>query len=304
MNKIPVGQTIGHAYSFAFKNFFSIVGLIWFPFAILAAGTAAMSMISVDFPRAIFSSDTAAMGHIWYMIVPFYVFATVLSCVLIVAITQYALGLRAPSYFYFSLGKPVWRLFAAFVLVFLLIIAIAAVVAIGALLVGMAIAAATGITPGSKPTGGTAAMLGFGAIITFAALYCGFIYVLVRQIFLLTPVVVAENRIGLGRAWKLGRGNFWRMFLILLAIILPIGAVEVAVLFGFIMHGLPPTAAQGATPEQIAAWSAQNVAYMKQYWFVLAPCYFAFLTIIYGLLCGAQAFAYRALVPDETEIAI
>ena len=304
MNKIPVGQTIGHAYSFAFKNFFSIAGLIWFPFAILAAGTAAMSMISVDFPRAIFSSDTAAMGRIWYMIVPFYVFATVLSFVLIVAITQYALGLRAPSYFYFTLGKPVWRLLAAFVLVFLLIIAIVAVVAIGALLIGMAVAAATGVTPGSKPTGGTAAALGIGAIIAFIVIYCGFIYVVVRQTFFLTPVVVAEDRIGLGRAWQLGRGNFWRMFLILLAIFLPIVAVEIGVLLGFVMHGLPPTATQGATPEQIAEWSTQTLAHMKQYWFVLVPCYFAFLTIIYGLLCGAQAFAYRALVSAETESVI
>ncbi|HEY4125669.1 MAG TPA: hypothetical protein VGM36_13710 [Rhizomicrobium sp.] len=299
MDKIPVGRTIGHAYSFAFKKFFSIIGLIWFPFAILVAGVIALGFVSADAPTALVSSNPAAMARIWFLLLPFYVFATAVSFMLIVGIMQFALGLRPPTYFYFSLGKPVWKLLAAFILVILLMIAFVAVFAVGALLIGMVVAALTGVKPGVKPTGGAAALLGIGAFILFAVVYCGFIYGLVRQTFFLTPVVVAEDRIGLGRAWKLGRGNFWRMFVILVAVFGPIVLVEVAVVFGFIMHGLPPTAAQGATPEQIMAWNAQNVARIKQYWFVLAPAYFVFLTIIYGLLCGAQAFAYRSLVPVE-----
>ena len=304
MDKIPVGRTIGHAYGFAFQKFFGIIGLIWFPFAVIAAGGMALSVVSPDFPTAIVSSNSAAMKHVWFLLFPFYVFALIASFVIIVGVMQYALGLRASSYFYFSLGRPVWRLLGAFILVLLLIIALAAVAAGGALLVGMAVAAATGTTPGTKPTGAAAGALGLGALIFFAVFYGGFIYVLIRQTFFLTPVVVAEDQIGLGRAWKLGRGNFWRMLLILLAIFTPIACVEGVFVFGFLMHGFPPMAAQGATPDQIAAWNAQNMARLKQYWLLLVPIYFVFLTLIYGLISGAQAYAYRSLVTAENTEAL
>ena len=37
MAKIPVGATISHAYQFAFQKFFAVLGIVWLPWAILAA---------------------------------------------------------------------------------------------------------------------------------------------------------------------------------------------------------------------------------------------------------------------------
>jgi hypothetical protein len=55
----------------------------------------------------------------------------------------------------------------------------------------------------------------------------------VRLTFLLPAVVVAEERIGLGRAWELGGGNFWRMFAVVIAVFVPVaigfGIVQAAV---------------------------------------------------------------------------
>lgn len=132
----------------------------------------------------------------------------------------------------------------------------------------------------------------------------------VRFSFLMTPVVVVENRMGLGRAWSLGKGNFWRMFLILLAILVPIFAIEMTFMFGFLFQGLPPTAPPGASPAQLQAtqaaaqaWSAAMTARMGHYWYITYPFFIVFGLLFSGLIVGAQAFAYRALVPDHENAA-
>jgi hypothetical protein len=300
MDKIPVGRTIGFAYGFAFKKFFTILGLIWLPFALTVAAVVAMGMQSNLFRTAIATNNPAALAKIWFIVIPFYLLAFVLLFMQIVAITQQALGLRStPTYFYFSLGMPVWRLVGAFLLVGLLIIAAFLVFIVGAALVGTIIGAVTGLAPGTKPSASAAIALGLTAITVIVILYCAFIYAVMRQTFLLTPVVVAEEKIGLRRAWSLGRGNFWRMLAIILSIMLPILLAEIVFVFGFVFHGLPPMAAQGASPEQIAIWNAQNAARLQHYWYLWVPVYLVFSTILYGLFCGAQAFAYRTLVPTE-----
>ena len=55
--------------------------------------------------------------------------------------------------------------------------------------------------------------------------FCFYIYAAVRLFFFLPAIVVAENRIGLGRSWSLGGGNFWRIVVIFLLIVIPVGFV-------------------------------------------------------------------------------
>jgi len=304
MEKIPVGQTISHAYSYLFKNFLTIIGVMWLPVAVIGVGAFLMGMVSGDFSRALVAASSGAgsteIARNWYLLLPFYVFAFLLFATQMEGLTRYALGLRqGPPYFYFSLGKPVWRLAGTFLLFFLLMLAIFVVFVVGGILIGIVVAAMTGVKPGTPPTGSTAAATGLSVVLIGLVAYCAFIYWAVRQSFLLTPTVVAEERIGLGRAWKLGRGNFWRMLVIFIAIAGPIGLIGVVVMFTFLMPGLPPTAAQGATPDQIAAWNAAYFQRIQGYWYVLVPAYFLFLAVFYGLICSAQAFAYRSLVPAE-----
>ncbi len=60
---------------------------------------------------------------------------------------------------------------------------------------------------------------------------CVLIYTAVRLVYFLPAVVVAEKRIGLGRSWSLGGGNFWRIFVVCLASLVP-----VAIIIGIVSH--------------------------------------------------------------------
>jgi hypothetical protein len=148
------------------------------------------------------------------------------------------------------------------------------------------------------------AKIAVGLVIAVA--FFVYIYVIIRSSFLLAPVVIAEEKANLKRAWALGRGNFWRIFLVLLAIMVPAIAIELVFMFKFIMQGMPIAPAH-ATPEQIAAtqagiaaWNAANMARMTRNWYISYPLLGAFSVVFYGLTCGAQAFAYRALTDGET----
>jgi hypothetical protein len=143
------------------------------------------------------------------------------------------------------------------------------------------------------------------------ASFCVYIYVLVRLTFLLIPVVVAENRIGLKRSWQLGRGNFWRMFAILLSILIPAIALEMVFVFGFLLHGLPPSMPLHAAPDKVAAahavmaaWNAAMMGRMMGYWYITYPLFAVFTVVFYGLGASAQSFAYRARVADETDTGV
>jgi hypothetical protein len=273
---------------------------MWLPFVIMTAGGAALGLLGGGAAKAIITNDAKHLAQIWYFAFPFYLIVFVLAAMQIEGLTRHALGLRSgPVYYYFSLDKPVWRIIGAYLLFILLMIAIVAVFIIGGILIGMVVAAVTGVTPGARPTGGAAIATGLTVFVIAAVAYCGFIYWILRQGFLLTPSVVAEERVSLRHAWQLGRGNFWRILVIAIAIFGPIGIIEVGLMFNFLMPGLPPSAAQGATPDQIAAWNEAYFARIRTYWYLLVPIYFLIATVLYGLLCSAQSFAYRALVPAE-----
>jgi hypothetical protein len=301
MDKIPVGATIGHAYSFAFKDFLKILGVMWVPFVIMMAATLALGTQVTAFTNALTTKNFAEVSNVISVLGPAYILFLFLIVMQILGITELALGKRqgASPYFFFTLGKPLWRLIGAYLLVVLLLIAAILVFVFAAGILAAIFTGVTGVAKGAKPSGAAAGVLGLAVIIIVPIVYCAFIYGLVRQTFFLTPVVVAEERLGLRRAWSLGRGNFWRMFVIILALLVPFVILEGVFLIEFVWQGLPPTAAQGATPEQITAWSMNSATRMQHYWFVLYPVYLIVSVIFYGYVCGAQAFAYRSLVPAE-----
>lgn len=303
MGKIPVGATIGHAYRFAFKDFLKILGVMWVPFAIMVAATLALGTQVTAFTNAMTTRNFAAVASVMDVLGPAYILFLILIAMQILGITELALGKRQGSspYYFFTLGKPLWRLIGAYLLVVLLLIAAIFVFVFVAGIFTAIFAGVTGVAKGAKPSGAAAGVLGLAVIILIPIVYCAFIYGLVRQTFFLTPVVVAEEKLGLRRAWSLGRGNFWRMFVVILALMVPFVFLEGIFLIEFVWQGLPPTAAQGATPDQIMAWSTNSAARMQHYWFVLYPIYLIVFTIFYGYVCGAQSFAYRALVPAEKE---
>ena len=93
--------------------------------------------------------------------------------------------------------------------------------------------------PGSRPAVAVVAGLMVGAY------GLSFFFFGVRFLFLLAPVNVEEQRLGVRRSWQLSHRNFWRIFLITLAIVIPIGLINQA--FGLWLGGVPPSPPSGAS---------------------------------------------------------
>lgn len=285
---ISVGQTISQAYIFAFGGFFRILGVMWLPYAMLIAAFAVIgSMLDAGILTRSSTSGKLPEPKDMIALFAFLFVVAILLFIQVEGVILEALGKRqGTSFLYFSLDKPVWLLAAALITTTALFAA--AIIAI--LFVIGAIGAAIRATGGALETTPDAKIgIGIAAGIGLTVFFCAFLYAAIRQFFLLAPVVVAEKRLGIRRSWKLSDGNFWRMLTVYLAVILPLAAANFAVLLA--VPRVLGTAAlgQNAATEPV---SAHHV------WFLL-PYFLVFSTLLYGLVYGAQAFAYRSLVPAE-----
>jgi hypothetical protein len=306
MKKIPVIATIAHAYRFAFHDFIAIIRVMWVTWALFIAVMLLARGPMMTFNLAMASHDFTLMRGQWTWMVVFYLATFIAIFIQTTGLTQLALGQKTGSpYFYFSLAKPVWRLIGATLLVMLALIAVAIaytlVAAASGWLLRMALTAYASQIVGSAVTG-------ILILIALAIAYCGFIYCAVRFFFLLAPVTLAEERISLNRAWTLTKRNFWRCFLIMLSILVPFCAIEIAGLFALagpmplLPHG-NSAAAFAALREAQRAWQFSSTMRMQHYWYLTYPLAGILGAIFYGLSCGAQAFAYRALTQASAPVA-
>lgn len=304
MNKIPVFGTIGHAYGFAISQFPRLLGITWAP---LAVSIAVSLMLTPGFPLShLPMGDVDETARQTARLVPL-TFAILLLIRSMVAagVTELALGMRHGfTFVYFSLGATVWRFVGAWLLVFLLMIVliVASAIALGILLAlgGGALAVAFhGINPGFGVLAAAVILLAFYVLILF---------IIVRLTFLLPPVVVAEKKIDLARGWVLTRGNFWRIFVIGLALFIPliaIGCVIFFVVFGTDVLSMMlqlftlamENAKQAVIQHRIDLVSADMRARGLALWPYTSLVNILVETFAYGLLYGASAFAYRALTP-------
>jgi hypothetical protein len=305
-NRIPVGATIARAYGFAFARFLPILGVVWFPIVIIQAIT---YFAARPYLTGLYGFSKTHDMHALLTALPlmFALIAVTLICrsMEFVGITELALGLRKGSYFfYFSLGATVWRLIGTYVLLLCVFIGFYVLFAVGAIVVAIVIGLAT---HGAATPHGVGLMAGLIAVVAAVAACCALVYVFMRLSFLITPVVVAEKRIGLFRSWHLTRGNFWRMFVISLAIVGPIIVVALLYFYYVWSQGFP-SFPMGGDPEQMKAWSEAMRAWnlqmtdrMYAHWYISMPAAMALSVIVYGISVGASAFAYRALVPGDAE---
>jgi hypothetical protein len=300
VSKIPVGATISHAYRFAFRNFAQIASIVWLPWLVLSVGAILMRAQTTAFSNAIAMRDASAIFSAMGVLVPFYFLSLFLMFMQIAGITQQALGLRTGSpYYYLNIGKPVWHLIGAFLLATLaVIIGYLLLLAIG-VLSGLLIGLLSGVLAMSA-TLRTALV-----IIVFIVAFCVYGYSIVRLTFFLNPIAVAETRIDIKRSWSLAGGNFWRIILVLLAVLAPVMAVTMFLALHFLLRDMPSGLPLHASPDQIAAyqasvnaWSAATMKRSFDNWYIVYPAYGVVAALLYGLTCGAQSFAYRALVPE------
>ncbi len=194
MKKIPVGATIAHAYRFAFLNFFKLLGVMWLPWAIMTALGLAISKTSMAFSTAIMSHDSAQIRHALIYLMPFLSADAPLALHADDGIDGTGTGTKNGSpYYYFSLGKPLWRASGAFLLLIMVVIGCWIAVVLGGIVLVfvMNLVAKTLMV-------GTFAKFVVGLSIAIA--FCAYIYIIVRSSFLLMPVVIAEEKISLKRA--------------------------------------------------------------------------------------------------------
>jgi hypothetical protein len=290
--KLPVERVIADAYRFAFGRFLLVLGTIWLPYLVLSLITFGLiRAVAPDVPKMLASGELdlgAGMEQLRLGILVG-IFAFIVGAMVTVDLQRKTMGTKTGRpYVFFSLAGPVWRMAGAS---FLAVI-VAGVVAAVAVLVCFAIWSAAGAL------GAAGALIRVIAVLATVALI---IYIMLRLMFFLPSVVVAENSIGLDRAWILGGHNFGRILLVSIAVVLPVVIVfHLAswALFGP-LPGLHELGAQGGLKALLRAGSMQ---YGPKGYLML------FLEIIerillLGLLNGAVASAYLAVNSDSTSAA-
>ncbi len=294
MNKIPVARTVAESYRFTFGGLGTVIGLIWLPIVILTVG-GYFTMVPYfsGMAGALDSGDMSQQAALMLRELAFEIVTIVLLAVVSVAITREILNpLKRPSYLRFALGPAEFRVVGGFVGLFVLMFVFLFMAIIAGVIVGLAVNAALPAAAGAGlPDRAVAIAVLIGSIGAI-----GLVYVFARLGFLLVPAAVMEGGFGMTRSWQLTKGNFWRIVLIGLAVLVPITivavAADVAVLGPDFLNPHLELAGNAAARtrhsiEQMRQVSA-HLPLMMGIGFLLAP-------FTYGMTFAPAAFAYRAL---------
>ena len=304
MNKIPLERTLVGAYRFLFTKIVSIIGTLWLPIVVFCALVGGLVWLSVPhewftghFPQ--FHDKHPDPATVLAMLKPLLicypliiVIAFVMMSMMFVGLMRHALGQKKTMTFvYFSLGADVWRMALAFFLLYVVLLLLVAV------LVAIFIAVSVFVAPMVAHGPALAIKIVLGIV---EALF--YFYAVFRLFFFLPAVVVAEKRIGLGRAWALGGGNFWRIFLVILLIVIPVAFIAGIVMQMTIMPAF--MSAVLATPHDPRP---EHVAAIFRAMLSVMPAILAIgiiqRIITMGLMAGAMGTAYNAVTeaPEAPE---
>ncbi|HEX4303106.1 MAG TPA: hypothetical protein VHZ78_09955 [Rhizomicrobium sp.] len=291
MNRLPVGQIVRAAYAFTFGEIGTVIGLTWIPTAINAVGSflvfqnysAAMATDANGMPAM--AGPQLALTFLYFFV------AFLLMAMMAVAITRQALGLRqGPVFAHVSLGSAEWRvfggLFGLYLLLMLFIVIFVIVVVLAAVAGGMA------------AKGNPAAALGVGVMVFVLGVagFCALIYIFVRLSFLFVPSAVNDGEFGLTRSWELTKGNFWRIFAVGLAVLLPFFLVQgIAEYFILGPDYFAAFVASLRDPVHAAQQSAVEARIVQGRLPLLLGMGLILGPIMQSLLFSPAAFAYRVL---------
>lgn len=333
MEKIPVEATLVGAYRFVFTNIVSIIGTLWLPFVVMAALIAGLLYVVLphafwtanipdyDTPKALLS----ALLPVIYIYPLVALIALIAVSMMFVGLMRHALGHKQTTTFvYFSLDAPVWRMTAARLLTDIVLLLL------GIVLILLFCLAYKFALPGMPRLPAHTTLLFWlnfpvwlaltchiahncqsvvphvqaitGLVILGFVEICVMIYAALRLYFFLPSVVVAENRIGLGRSWSLGGGNFWRIFVVTLLVVVPISIITGLV---YRMTVAPVVHAGMHSPHPRPLFGALT-AYLRVY-LPLLPIVLAIKVVdrivFFGLLMGASGTAYNIATAMDTPAA-
>jgi hypothetical protein len=295
MKKIPLETTLVGAYRFLFTRIVSIVGTMWFPMVLLMG--LAGGLVYLAAPHAWLAGDFSNFKPEQLISLPLNlarcaiaIGGLIAGSMIMVGLMRHALGLKqSTTFIYFSLGLPVWRMLGAILLGIVIMVVLGMVC--GVLIALAAVFGAPLIPHGYAVVGGIV----LGVVVAFFLIYTG-----VRLFFFLPAVVVAENRIGLGRSWSLGGGNFWRIFFVWLLIVVPVGFVAGVALQMTIL----PVVFMAAMKLPHEPGPKDVIAFLQGL-LPLLPVIFTILILwgiaVRGLVMGAIGSAYNAVTAEPAE---
>ncbi|MGD0144155.1 MAG: hypothetical protein ABSC92_13435 [Rhizomicrobium sp.] len=303
MRKVPVFRTIGRAYGFTFGNLATIIGLVWLPLLIQTAVGYAISVRYMGAIQALLArGDFSAFGGMVGQAYLFFFVGLFLTAVMSAPVMRQALGLRqGGATVYFWPGANEFRLFGANLALMLMIFVIAILVWIAVFVLALAFGfGMKALGPAMVGSIAVRQILVWVLMALLLAVLSAFFYILLRLSFLVAAVTIAERKIDLVRAWSLTRGNFWRIFVVLCAISVPLLVLSWAVewaLFG--SFGSTPSYIAPSQPGEnfVARAVAAQLQAMQSRMPVMIGIVLFLAPLRLGLDLGAASFAYRALVP-------
>lgn len=295
--KIPVAESIAGGYRFLFTYLVSVIGTLWLPYCIMAA--VAVGCASMLLPPGLLQGDVSGIEFSDLFSPQAYaarlglaITGLLTGAMVSVNLMRHALGLkRSVTLVYFSLGRAMWRMAGAMFLASLALSVMAVAFVIVAGIVSSILLAQLDL---GQALMANAAML--------AVLFFFFAYFAVRLLFLLPAVVVAEERIGIGRAFSLAGGNFWRIVLVILGVAAPVWIAAAAILSTTVLPDVLAAAVRlppHPNPEEIRPF-LQAVVQAVPVMFIVV---LAAGVVARALLAGAVATAYKALVGSKKDIA-
>lgn len=296
--KTPILRPATEAVLFGFERIGMVIRIAWLPivlsiglyvlaFGLLVGGHVSMAQdFDIENPERMLEGLSASPDFMTFYILQGTLLpllaSLILSCVYVAATRASTLAEYEPPNlpFYFALGERELRYFAARLLYAILIIVLMLV--IGAVVAG--VVALTIGTVGSLEGEGAAIVIALAAAVCIWLVLI-WLWVILRFLPVL-PIAAVENRIAFGDAWKMTKGNFWRLLLS--------GAMFLAilegVLFVFMLALLLPAAVVLGI---IAAVGASVIGAGAL--IVLAPL--ALLAIVAVVMIAAYALAAQAAYP-------
>ena len=287
MNKLPVTQTVA---GFTFGGLGTVIGLIWLPIVILTVG-GYFTMVPYfsGMAGALDSGDVSQQGSLVLRLLAFDIVAIVLLAVIAVAISREILNpVRRPSFLRFALGPAEFRAIGGLIALFFLMIIFVVFLVIVSMVIGFAANALL-------PAAGSKGAAGIGGLVSVLGFF-GLVYIMVRLGFLLVPAVAMESGFGLERSWQLTKGNFWRIFAVLVATLVPI--IIVAILIDMTVLGpdfLNPHLELAHDQAAQMRHSAEQMRRMSEHLPLMMGIGFLLAPFTYGMTFAPAAFAYRAL---------
>ncbi|MBU6156689.1 MAG: hypothetical protein KJS87_07140 [Alphaproteobacteria bacterium] len=290
MSKIPVFATVSRTYGFLLGDIATVLQVAWLPMAV-AAGLNFYYGQSLNPAEIVKGGPEAAMqaSALSFGIGIASMVASLMVTVGLLRVVMYGQRPAAPFYLWFGMAEL--RLLLAYTL--LGIAFIAAILAF-ALVMGI-LGAAVASTP-AAPLVAVAA--GAFVIAMFWALI---------RLTLIPAVIVAENNLGVERAWALSGGNALRLLAILILTYLPFAVIMVFITFTMVGLPFPDFAGLGgdsmdakAIEQAVQAWQKSFMDTMYANWLTISILNFISSIVSAVLYAGIAGNAYMAVAGDQS----